>query len=386
MAERALMPDYLRLLALVGIVVVNVQFFAFPVEGGFLAATGTHLLDDLVSWLITGLATLKTYGLFSFMFGVGLAFQMRSAERRGLGFGGIYRNRMIGLALLGLLHGVFFFFGDILLIYAITGSLLYFWRDWPVGRLVRVGAGLLILQILVTTALFLMWPETEPGAADLEQQVLTQGSFWQVAGYRGITYAIFLPFALAFQGISALGWFCLGLAAVKSGMIDQPDHPLWAWARRVALVPGVGLSLGAAAIWQWGSADLGDILVIFCAPLATIGYLGLIAALARPPRGVMARLLRAGSASLSVYLGQSICLSFVFCGYGLGLWGQVGPATATCIALAVTLALMIALSLWLGRFKMGPFEVILRRITHAGIAKPGATMARTDNAMGAGPE
>ena len=133
-SPRALMPDYLRLVALFGIVVVNVQYIAFSALHGFADPVAETPLDAITLWLVNGLALLKTYGLFSFMFGVGLGFLMRSASRRGLPFGRLYRNRMIGLAILGVVHGCLFFSGDILVIYAVTGSTLYLFRDWPVQR------------------------------------------------------------------------------------------------------------------------------------------------------------------------------------------------------------------------------------------------------------
>ena len=80
-SPRALMPDYLRLVALFGIVVVNVQFIAFSALGSFADPGGETLRDEITLWLVNGLALLKTYGLFSFMFGVGLGFLMRSAAR-----------------------------------------------------------------------------------------------------------------------------------------------------------------------------------------------------------------------------------------------------------------------------------------------------------------
>ena len=128
------MPDYLRLFALFGIVVVNVQYIAFSALHGVTDAMAETAVDTIILWLVNGLALLKTYGLFSFMFGVGLGFLMRSAARRGLPFGRVYRNRMIGLAILGIAHGCLFFPGDILTIYAVTGSILYLFRDWPARR------------------------------------------------------------------------------------------------------------------------------------------------------------------------------------------------------------------------------------------------------------
>jgi len=365
-AARALMPDYLRLIALFGIVVVNVQFIAFSAVGSIAEPGGETERDAITLWLVNGLALLKSYGLFSFMFGVGLAFLMRSAQRKGLSFGRLYRNRMIGLLILGIAHGCLFFPGDILAIYAMTGSILYLFRDWQVGRLVRVGGALLILQVLIAPPLMLVAPETPPDIIALERDVLTEGGFLDAVLFRSVGFAVIMPTFLVIQGISALGWFCLGLAAVKSGMIDNAHHPLWRRARRLCLAPGVALSLIGAAVWQWGAPGAGLALTTTAAPVATLGYLGVIAALSRPPGPVIARALTAGGSSLSIYLGQSIVLTTVFSGYGLGLWESVDRLTATAIAIAVTAGLIVALSIWRSRLALGPFEWVLRRMTYPG--------------------
>jgi uncharacterized protein len=303
----------------------------------------------------------------SFLFGVGLAFQIRSADRRGLRFGSLYRNRMIGLALLGLLHGVLFFPGDILMLYAVTGAILFRWRDWPVARLVRIGVILLAIQVLVAVAVTVGTPDTPADLLALEHRTMTEGAWIDVVIYRAISFGIIFPFLLIYQGISALGWFCLGLAAVKSGLIDTPRHPLWIRARRLCVIPGVGLSLVGAALWQWGDATLGECLVIVAAPVATLGYLGLIAAMARAPKAAMRKVLSVGGSSLSIYLGQSIVLSTLFAPYGFDLWDAVGPLQAVTIACAVTVALMALLLVWRGAYALGPFEWVLRRITRIGV-------------------
>jgi uncharacterized protein len=360
-SPRALMPDYLRLVALFGIVVVNVQFIAFSALGSFADPGGETLRDAITLWLVNGLALLKTYGLFSFMFGVGLGLLMRSAARRALPFGRLSRNRMIGLAFLGIAHGCLFFPGDILTIYAVTGSILYLFRDWPVRRLVRVGAALLVLQALIAPLLLLATPETPPDIVAMERAILTNGGFFEAVLFRSIGFAFIMPSFLVIQGTAALGWFCLGLAAVKSGMIDDATHPLWLRARRWCLGPGVVLGLVGAALSQWGSAEPGVALIIAAAPVATLGYLGLIAAFSRPPGPIMAQALTAGGSSLSIYLGQSIILSTIFAGYGLGQWGAVDRLSAVAIAVAVTAGLMGGLMIWRSRFALGPFEWLLRR-------------------------
>jgi uncharacterized protein len=66
-----------------------------------------------------------------------------------------------------------------------------------------------------------------------------------------------------------------------------------------------------------------------------------------------------------LFLGQSIILSTIFSGYGLGLWGSVDRLTAVAIALTVSVLLIGALLIWWARFELGPFEWLLRRITYA---------------------
>lgn len=190
-------------------------------------------------------------------------------------------------------------------------------------------------------------PEASAEALRHEHAVLTQGGFLEVVAFRSLAFALTLPPPLFIQGIGALGWFCLGLAAVRVGAIHDAAHPVWAALRRWCLPAGVALTVAAALV-------------------ATLGYLGVIAALARPPGPIMARVLAAGGASLSVYLGQSIVMSTVFAGYGLGLWGRPDRLTATAIAIVVTAALILALVHWRARFALGPFEWGLRRITHPG--------------------
>lgn len=324
-------------------------------------------MDAITLWLVNGLALLKTYGLFSFMFGVGLGFLMRSAAWRGLPFGRVYRNRMIGLVILGIAHECLFFPGDILTIYAITGSILYLFRDWPVQRLAWGRRGTDCSSGPDRAPLLLATPETPPDIVAIERAILTEGGFLDVVLFRSIGFAFIMPTFLLIQGISALGWFCLGLAAVKSGMIDESDHPLWRRARRWCLLPGIVLGLAGAAIWQWGPSVPGMVLTTVSASVATLGYLGLIAALSRPPGPIMSKALTAGGSSLSIYLGQSIVLSTLFAGYGMGLWGELDRFMPVLIAIVVTASLMVLLVVWRRPFALGPFEWLLRRMTYAGL-------------------
>ena len=59
-------------------------------------------------------------------------------------------------------------------------------------------------------------------------------------------------------------------------------------------------------------------------------------------------------------------MSLVFCGYGLGLFGELSVWQAVGVALATALASIALMSLWRLRFARGPLEVVLRRWTYLG--------------------
>jgi uncharacterized protein len=77
----------------------------------------------------------------------------------------------------------------------------------------------------------------------------------------------------------------------------------------------------------------------------------------------------AGRMSLTGYLGESILMSAIFCGWGFGLFGELTIAQAALVALIVWLSLDLFAHLWLRRFTYGPFEWLLRSWTYARLVK-----------------
>ena len=57
---RALMPDYLRVIALFGIVIVNVQFIAFPTLNSITDPASWTFTDAVVLFLVNGLEDQKS--------------------------------------------------------------------------------------------------------------------------------------------------------------------------------------------------------------------------------------------------------------------------------------------------------------------------------------
>jgi uncharacterized protein len=79
---------------------------------------------------------------------------------------------------------------------------------------------------------------------------------------------------------------------------------------------------------------------------------------------MVSRLAPMGRMALTNYLTHSIVFTLIFYGYGLGLYGEVGRAGATLMALAL-LAFQVWFSgWWLARYRMGPMEWVWRALTY----------------------
>lgn len=387
-AGREIFPDLARAFALMGIALVNVAIFSHPMMGGY-AADGPLLgVDKWAYFGVNAFFLMKSYTLFSFMFGVGFAYQMKAAERRGVGFAGRYWRRIIGLLVLGLLHVALLFQGDILVMYAILGTFLFLFRNMGPGGLRGWAIGLYTVQILVAvlmTGLFYLGMATAPdemakqAAANDElivaaREAFADGNFADSVAQRFAEWSSVITFGMLMQGIGAMSFFVFGLLAVRLGSIADPTRPFWKRCRHIFLPIGVvGSAVGAwfLANSEGGmmstSAVTGMTIITIFSPFSTAGYLGLIAKWAEKPEGaVKIFLARGGTASLTAYLLQSLIFSLVFNNYGLGYFDEMSAAGTIPLALLVGFGSIAFSSLWRLAFPRGPMEVLLRSWTYLG--------------------
>lgn len=71
-----------------------------------------------------------------------------------------------------------------------------------------------------------------------------------------------------------------------------------------------------------------------------------------------------GQMALTNYLMQSIICSFIFKGYGLGLYAKVGSGILTLIGFAIYIAQLGFSYLWLKQYRFGPMEWLWRSVTY----------------------
>ncbi|NQZ06704.1 MAG: DUF418 domain-containing protein [Algicola sp.] len=116
--------DIVRGFALIGILLMNIEWFSRPMAELMqldLAATGA---DYSAGWLVKTFVEGKFIKLFSLLFGMGFALMLLKAKAVGRPFGAWFTRRMLVLLLFGFAHWVFLWGGDILHGYAFAGLLL----------------------------------------------------------------------------------------------------------------------------------------------------------------------------------------------------------------------------------------------------------------------
>jgi uncharacterized membrane protein YeiB len=131
--ERIQALDVVRGFALIGIFLMNIEWFNRPIgELGMGMPSTLSGADWWAGYLIYILVQGKFWTMFSLLFGMGFAVMLTRAERAGRGFLVPYVRRIFALAVFGACHHIFLWAGDILFSYAVAAMclLLLLWARW----------------------------------------------------------------------------------------------------------------------------------------------------------------------------------------------------------------------------------------------------------------
>jgi hypothetical protein len=142
--------DVLRGLAIFGILVVNIlQMFLPMYLANWPVAVVPGETGMWASWFLTdALFESKFITVFSLLFGAGFGLQLLRTGESRRDFRRLYLRRIAILMIFGVIHAVFFYMADVLVIYGLTALLLMLLRNWPARRLFWAGGVLLGLTML----------------------------------------------------------------------------------------------------------------------------------------------------------------------------------------------------------------------------------------------
>uniref|UniRef100_UPI002FC6782F DUF418 domain-containing protein n=1 Tax=Hydrogenophaga sp. TaxID=1904254 RepID=UPI002FC6782F len=201
--ERIVTLDVIRGFALLGIFLMNIEWFNRPLsdlDAGMPA--GVSGIDYWAGWFVHVFVRGKFWTMFSLLFGMGFAVMLTRAEHAGRGFFGPYLRRTLALAVIGALHFIFIWMGDILFSYA-TGAALLMVVFYTRPRILFILAGTLGLLAGAFGLAEFLGHELAPWGAFLGFGIallLLAGVAaalrrWPVSGLRGAGLALYLlPF------------------------------------------------------------------------------------------------------------------------------------------------------------------------------------------------
>jgi len=131
--ERIEELDVVRGFALIGVFLMNIEFFNRALHGmGEGMPKGLTGIDWFASAFIAYFVQGKFWTMFAMLFGMGFAVMLARAERGNRGFMRPYLRRILALAVFGAAHFIFLWGGDILFSYAVAagGLLVLLWGKW----------------------------------------------------------------------------------------------------------------------------------------------------------------------------------------------------------------------------------------------------------------
>jgi uncharacterized protein len=368
--------DALRGFAILGIILVNFQ--------GAVAGSDDSI-NRVAAQVIDLLATNSFYPLFSVLFGVGFAIQ---SARWGTHQTELHLRRMAVLFILGTIHSVLVWSGDILADYAFFGLLLLLARRLPLKLIPAIAVVLLVSPILAPRARAL----TEPVVirdARVQFDGLRRGSMAEDASvlagasdrtgrtylsdvrrrwlvYRNETSKLTKWSHVFDRNILAL--FLMGYWAGRRGGIRASPHA----ARRFGSAAAVALAAACAGLafmkLRLGGPPelrrLSEIIANYSVTVVYVSAMFLAAVRGGRPDRVVLSFCPVGRMALSNYLLQSIVMTWLFVPYG---GARPYPTATSFIILNVSFFFLVQVPVsryWLSRFRFGPVEWVWRSLVY----------------------
>lgn len=385
-SSRLDLVDALRGFAIVSIMLLhNIEHFdLYFVPAGtpsWLAA-----LDGAIWATLFALFGGKSYAIFALLFGLTFQLQHDSRAARGDDFRARFAWRMVLLLGFGLVNSAFYH-GDILSLYAVLGLCLV-----PVARLsnrtVFLLACLLTLQpfaLAEALAALGQAPAKLPDPASWAYFARANGYLM----HGSVLDAWIGNLTNGKPGVLLWSWemgrilqipalFMFGMLAGRAGLFAPTDANRRRW-RRIFF----GALLALAPLW-FIHAHLDTWIAVEAVrrPLAAVtgpwtnlaAMLALVtgfALLYRRPLGarVLGVLRPLGRMSLTSYMMQSLAGTFLYHGYGLGLYRTMGTTQALLVGILLAVLQGCFAAWWLRRHPQGPLEALWHRLTWLGAAR-----------------
>jgi uncharacterized protein len=325
----------------------------------------------------------KSYAIFALLFGLTFFIQSDNQARRGFDFRGRFAWRLFLLLIFGIINSLFYQ-GDILTIYAVIGLVLI-----PVARLgdrsVFWIAIILMLQPYEWFSIIIGLNDPGTGLADPVSWSYFARTGEHITGdsllktWMG-NLTIGKPAVLHWNWengriFQTASLFMLGMLAGRKKLfvLSESSQRFWTRTLLVASLTFIPLYIVNTHKAGWiGYEALSRPALTIVTTWSNMAFMLVLVSgfvlLYRHARfnSVLNIFSAYGRMSLSNYVIQSILGSFVYYGYGLGLYKQTGATVSLLIGIILAVLQGYFSSWWLKQHKKGPLETVWHNATWIG--------------------
>jgi uncharacterized protein len=386
--ERYIILDILRGFALLGVIVANMSthsgyFFMSQTDQQSVDSFG---IDGTVSWWLHFLVDGKFYSLFSLLFGIGFAIQMKRAQEKNEPFAGRYMRRIFILFIIGLLHAILFYVGDILTVYALLGFVLILFRNASNKTLLTTAIILLILPVvqyaifwlpsIMATEVSLPPTGGRPPLFDMLIQTYQGGNFLEIMKMNigGLVMGRYPDLIFTGRFFRVLAMFLLGFYITRHMLFSKLDEKK-AFLKKIMIggaAIGIPMNIILANMMEtnayYAMQPMGIIQPLVYAygvPALSLSYTSAIALIfISNKRKILLFFAPVGQMALTNYLVQSVICAIIFMGYGFGWFAKVGILYLLFIGLAIYVVQVLYSRWWMAHYRFGPMEWLWRRLTY----------------------
>ena len=389
-SERYAILDVLRGIALLGICLANYpEFSLYTFQGReVVEAMPTADIDYVWRYFHFTFIEGKFYTLFSLLFGIGFSIIISNIAQKNQGVYTIFYRRMFILAIIGFIHLLFLWAGDILLLYALIGFLLPLFINISNKKLLIISSILLLFPVAIDTFRVLTdnrFSLVIPVKTAIEHFNAKNGITGDNFGVwllEGKNYSDILKFNLSGSFIrcqefiegnrvfKVLGLFILGLYIGRNRIYARLEEhiTLLRKVRNYGFIFGLPLSF----LFAWsevnhhpmGLVTNSAIYALSVVPLS-FAYISTLCLwyIKNKEKKIFKIIAAPGRMALTNYIGQSVIGIIIFYGVGFKL-ALTGLVYVEMIAAGVFIFQILYSNLWLRYFRFGPLEWIWRMLTY----------------------
>lgn len=412
--------DSLRGVALFGILLMNIPYFALPEIMSYnLNLHNEYSGPNYYTWWVVNMGFEGTMrAIFTMLFGAGSLLLLQRLEKKEGSLSGadIYYRRLIWLLIFGLINAfVFLWPGDILYTYALCGLFLFPFRNLNAKWLLAFGIGFMLIanfketmrwyeardmRIKGLAAVALVkkdstvkltedqeaakkkWegfveknkPENLKKESDKEIREMHKGYFAIMGKLNTLNQRIQSKAFYHNYFYDAMFLLFVGMALFKWGVFTGERSKKFYWILMLVGY-GIGLPLSYHLVNSFVQTKfdrtllIDRILIDFYQEkrfFVAMGHVGVVMLLYKYKvlNVLLTMLARVGQMAFTNYLSQSIFCVIIFYGFGFGYFGRLERYQIYYVVAGVWLFQLVFSTIWLKYFLFGPFEWVWRSLTY----------------------